>query len=121
MNLQPGPKKELVSSFETAEGTYIDHMASQIKSVSAGTSNLMNPVVCVRRVKKESNTLHIVKGRKEGRKQGRKERKKEGRKEGRKERSNEGRKAKGLDQNFHRNCLLKHVIEGKIEERIEVT
>jgi hypothetical protein len=31
------------------------------------------------------------------------------------------RKAKWIGQILHRNCLLKHVIEGKIEGRIEVT
>lgn len=70
MNLQADPKKKLVSSFETREGTYFDHMASQVKSVSVGTSNLTKPVVSVGRVKKESNNLRIVKGRKEGRLRG---------------------------------------------------
>jgi len=31
------------------------------------------------------------------------------------------RKANRISQILHRNCLLKHVIEGKKEERIEVT
>jgi hypothetical protein len=31
------------------------------------------------------------------------------------------RKAKWIGHILHRNCLLKHVIEGKIEKRIEVT
>jgi hypothetical protein len=30
------------------------------------------------------------------------------------------RKAKWIGHIWHRNCLLKHVTEGKIEERIEV-
>jgi hypothetical protein len=30
------------------------------------------------------------------------------------------RKANWIGHIFHRNCLLKHVIEGKIEERVEV-
>jgi hypothetical protein len=30
------------------------------------------------------------------------------------------RKANGVGHNWRRNCLLKHVIEGKIEGRIEV-
>jgi hypothetical protein len=31
------------------------------------------------------------------------------------------RKANWICHNLRRNCLLKHVIEGKIEERIEMT
>ena len=32
-----------------------------------------------------------------------------------------GRKANGIGHIFRRNCLLKYVIEGKVEGRIEVT
>jgi hypothetical protein len=31
------------------------------------------------------------------------------------------RKANWIGHSLHRNCLLKHVIEGKLEGRIEVT
>jgi len=43
---------------------------------------------------------------------------KEGRNEGMKEGRMEGRKAKWAGHILHRNCLLKHVIEGNIEDRI---
>jgi hypothetical protein len=33
----------------------------------------------------------------------------------------EGRKANWIGHILNRNCLLKHVIEGKIEKRLEVT
>jgi hypothetical protein len=49
------------------------------------------------RVKEERNILHAMKGRKEGRKEG----------------------PPGLI--LRRNCLLKHVIEGKIEGSIKMT
>jgi hypothetical protein len=45
------------------------------------------------RVKEERNILHTIKGR----------------------------KANWIGHVLHRNCLLKHVIEGKLEGRIEMT
>jgi hypothetical protein len=52
-----------------------------------------NEEVVLHRVKEERNSLDIIKKR----------------------------KANWIGHMLHRNCLLKHVIEGKIKERVEVT
>jgi len=46
----------------------------------------------LQRVKEERNTLHII----------------------------IRRKANSIGHTLHRNCLLKHIIEGKMDERIEM-